>query len=77
MASTIGSSSRTKNRVNPARPRAVSSGRVIAKVLGSTSTNTSTRTVITPVEMTTPSQPGNTLVINSVARDEDRMLIRL
>ncbi len=77
MASTIGSSSLTKNRTNADRPRATSSGRVMAKVLGSTSTNTSTSAVITAVAITTPQAPGTTLPMNSVARAELRMLIRL
>ncbi len=55
----------------------MSSGRVIARVLGSTSTNTSTSTVITAVARATPSAPGTTRVMNSVASAEVRMLMTL
>ena len=72
-----GPATRTTSRVGPDRNRATSSERRIARVLGRTSANTSTSTVITPVAIATPSAPGMARVSTSVARAEARMLIRL
>ena len=49
----------------------------MASVLGSTSANTSTSTVVMPVEIATPQAPGNDLPRVSVISEPDRMLIRL
>ncbi len=59
------------------RPRATSSARTIARVFGNTSTNTTTSTVMMPVARATPQPPGTSLVMNSVAREELRMLMTL
>ena len=49
----------------------------MARVLGSTSANTSTSAVITAVAAATPQAPGIARVITWVASAEARMLIRL
>ena len=46
-------------------------------VLGSTSANTSTKTVTRPVAIATPQAPGMTWARNSVTSEESRMFSRL
>jgi hypothetical protein len=65
------------NRVGPDRARATSSERTMATVLGSTSANTRTSTVMAAVATATPQGPGIRVVSTWVARAEARMLIRL
>ncbi len=73
----IGPSTRTAASIGPDRVRATSSAWTMAKVLGRTSTNTTTSTVIIAVARATPQAPGTSLVMKAVARAELRMLIRL
>ena len=49
----------------------------MAMVFGSTSANTKTSTVTSPVAMATPAAPGIERVRNSVTSEESRMFSRL
>jgi hypothetical protein len=73
----IGPNSRTTSRVGADRKRATSSDFRMARVLGSTSANTSTSTVMVAVAAATPHGPGMAAVSTWVARAEARMLTRL
>ena len=77
MAEITGPNRATTIRDGPERPRATSSGRAMAMVLGSTSAKTSTRKVTRPVAMATPQAPGMAWARNSVTREDSRMFSRL
>ena len=77
MVKMIGPNTRTVTISGAERARATSSARLMAMVLGRTSANTRTRTVITAVATAMPRAPGIDLAMNSVVRAEVRMLIRL
>jgi len=67
----------TSQKVGSDRKRATTSGRVMARVLGRISPNTTTSTVMITVEASTPMAPGKAAASTLVVRAEAPMLTTL